>query len=150
VAATRKVGWNVEFLGQAAAYDEAVAAAPGGLTEGVYAMTPILFAQPDDPRPAVHDFVTKYKAAFGREPNFAAQIGYSAAQIVVLGLKNAGRDLTVDSYVKGMESIKDYHDAFGSPAMTFSDTKHQGSSQSFLCMVKDGRWVPISTTPYSY
>jgi branched-chain amino acid transport system substrate-binding protein len=98
----------------------------------------------------VTKFAEKYKKEFGKEPNFAAQLGYTAGQLVVLALKNAGKDLTTDSFVKGMESIKDWHDIFGSPAMSFSATKHQGSNESFLCVVKGGKWVPVSPTPVGY
>ncbi len=150
VGAAKKLGWNVEFLGQAAVYDPAVAEAPGELTEGVYTMTPVLFAYADDPRPAVQEFAAKYRKAYGKDPNFAAQLGYTAAQLVVLGLKNAGKDLTTDSFVAGMEAIKDWKDPFGSPAMSFSKTRHQGSDESFLCVVKAGRWVPVTATPFSY
>ncbi len=150
ISAIRKIGWQVDALGQAASYDEAVAEVPGGVTEGFYTMTPVLFVAASDPRPEVKEFAEKYKARFGKEPNFAAQVGYTAGQLVVLALQKAGKDLTADSLVAGMESIKDWHDIFGSPAMTFSATKHQGSSESFLCVVKGGKWVPVSTTPYGY
>jgi branched-chain amino acid transport system substrate-binding protein len=150
IATVRKTGWDVDMLGQVASYDSAIASAPGGITEGFYSMTAILFASPDDPKPAVHDFVAKYKALYGTVPNYAAQIGYTGAQLVVLALQNAGKDLTADSFVKGMESIKDYHDIFGSPPMSFSATKHQGSDQSFLAVVHDGRWVPVDTAPVAY
>jgi branched-chain amino acid transport system substrate-binding protein len=150
VSAIRKIGWNVDMLGQAASYDEAVAEVPGGVTEGFYSMTPVLFVAASDPKPAVKEFADKYRARFGKEPNFAAQLGYTAAQLVVLGLQNAGKDLTTDSFVAGMESIKNWQDVFGSPAMTFGPAKHQGSNQSFLCVVKGGKWVPMSTSPYGY
>src|SRR3984957_8395285 len=150
VSAVRKIGWNVEMLGQAASYEEAVAEVPGGATEGFYSMTPVLYVAASDPSPAVHEFAEKYKSRFGKEPNFAAQLGYTAAQLVVLALQNGGKDLTTDSFVAGMESIKDWHDIFGSPPMSFSATKHQGSNESFLCVVKDGKWVPVSKTPYAY
>jgi branched-chain amino acid transport system substrate-binding protein len=150
VSAVRKIGWNVELLGQAASYDEAVAEVPGGATEGFYSMTPVLFVAASDPGPKVKAFAEKYKSQFGKEPNFAAQLGYTAGQLVVLGLRNAGKDLNADSFVAGMEKIKDWHDIFGSPPMSFSPTKHQGSNESFLCVVKAGKWVPISTSPYGY
>jgi branched-chain amino acid transport system substrate-binding protein len=150
VSAVRKIGWNVELLGQAASYDEAVAEVPGGATEGFYSMTPVLFVAASDPGPKVKAFAEKYKSQFGKEPNFAAQLGYTAGQLVVLGLQNAGKDLNADSFVAGMEKIKDWHDIFGSPPMSFSPTKHQGSNESFLCVVKAGKWVPISTSPYGY
>jgi branched-chain amino acid transport system substrate-binding protein len=150
ISAVRKTGWNVDMLGQAASYDEAVATVPGGATEGFYSMTPVLFVAASDSSPAVTKFAEAYKKEFGKEPNFAAQIGYTGAQLVVQALKNAGKDLTADSFVSGMESIKDWHDIFGSPAMSFSSTKHQGSNESFLCVVKDGHWVPVATTPVGY
>ena len=150
ISAVRKTGWKVDMLGQAASYDEAVAEAPGGVTEGFYSMAPILFVAASDTRPEVKTFAENYKKQFGKEPNFAAQIGYTAAQLVVLAVQRGGKDLTVDSFVAGMESIKDWHDIFGSPPMTFSATKHQGSNESFLCVVKDGKWVPVSTSPYGY
>src|SRR5471030_783875 len=55
VSAVRKIGWNVEMLGQAASYDEAVAEVPGGVTEGFYSMTPVLFVAASDPKPAVKE-----------------------------------------------------------------------------------------------
>src|SRR5580658_6836961 len=128
ISAVNKIGWKVEMLGQAASYDEAVAEMPGGGSEGFYSMAPILFATADDPRPVVQAFVRKYKALYGKDPNFAAQIGYSAAELTIQALRNAGKDLTVDSFVTGMESIKDWQDKFGAPPMTFSATKHQGSN----------------------
>ncbi|HXT91841.1 MAG TPA: hypothetical protein VN714_21615, partial [Trebonia sp.] len=65
-------------------------------------------------------------------------------------LDRAGRDLTLDSFIKGMESIKDYHDIFGSPPLTLSSTQHHGSSQAQLAVVKDGKWVAAVDHPLGY
>ncbi len=143
VSAVRKTGWSVDMIGQAAIYDSAVAEAAGGATEGVYAMAPVLFVAADDPKPEVQKFAADYKAKFGHAPNFAAQIGYTAAQVLMLGLDKAGKDLTVDSFITGLESVKDYQDIFGSPKMTFAADKHQGSNESFLTQVQKGKWVPL-------
>jgi branched-chain amino acid transport system substrate-binding protein len=150
VSAMRKVGWHVDILGNEPIYDQSVADVPGGATEGIYTMTATLYVDPSDPRPAVHEFATKYDKLYGHPPNFAAEIGYSAAQVVVLALQKAGRDLTADSFIAGLESIKDYNDIFGSPTMSFSATKHQGSNEAFLTQVKDGKWVQVGTESYSY
>ena len=143
VSAVRKTGWNVDMLGQAAIYDSAVAEAAGGATEGVYAMAPVLFVAADDPRPEVQKFAADYKAKYGHVPNFAAQIGYTAAQVMMQGLQKAGKDLTVDSFITGLEGVKDYQDIFGSPKMTFAADKHQGSNESFLTQVQKAKWVPL-------
>jgi branched-chain amino acid transport system substrate-binding protein len=150
VSAIRKSGWNVDILGDIAIYDVSVADVPGGVTEGVYTTTSVIFAQPDDPRPAVREFATKYEKMFGHAPNFAAEVGYSAAQLVVQALQKAGRDLTADSYIAALESIQGYNDIFGSPTMSFSATKHQGSNEAFLAQVKGGHWVQVGTESYGY
>jgi branched-chain amino acid transport system substrate-binding protein len=150
ISAIRKTGWNVDLLGQAASYDDAVAQVPGGATEGFYSMTPMLFVTEDAKDPRVASFVQQYEKLYGKPPNFAAQIGYTGAQVVVQALKSGGKDLTEDSFVSGMESIKDFHDVFGSPVISFSPTKHQGSNQSFLCVIKNGHWEAAQATPMGY
>src|SRR3954451_8942739 len=88
IQTTRKLDWNVDLVGQFAAYDTAVASLPGGATEGFFCMTPALYAYPDDPRPDVQAFAKKYKERYGRDPNFHGEVGYTAAQMVLTGLKN--------------------------------------------------------------
>ena len=82
-------------------------------------------------------------------PNFHGEVGYTAAQLVLIGLQKAGKDLTVDSFVKGMESISDYKDIFGSQ-LSFGPEQHHGSTKSFLTVVKDGRWVPVEQAALAY
>ncbi len=149
IQTARKMNWNVDMVGQFASYDTAVASLPGGATEGFYCMTPALYAYPDDPRPEVQDFAKKYKARYGRDPNFHGEVGYTAAHLVLLGLDRAGKDLTVDSFIKGMESIHDYKDIFGSE-LSFGPEQHHGSTHSFLTVVRDGRWVPVEQEALAY
>ena len=150
IATTKKMGWEVDLLGQFASYDTAVADAPGGVGEGFYSMTPGLYAYPDDPRPAVQKFSRDFKAKFGRESNFLGQAGYSAAQMALIGLERAGRDLTVDSFIKGLESIHGYVDIFGNPPASLSSTNHHASTQSFLAVIKGGKWVAALPEPLGY
>jgi branched-chain amino acid transport system substrate-binding protein len=150
ISAVRKTGWKVDMLGQVASYDSAVADVPGGVTEGYYCMTSVLFIKSDDPRPAVQAFRKDYMARYGKEPNFAAQIGYTGAQLLIEGLKKAGRNLDLDSFIAGMESIKDYHDIFGSPPMSFGPERRQGSNESFLAEIKGGQWVAAVPEPLGY
>ena len=150
VASVRKIGWDVDLVGQVAAYDSAVAEIPGGVTEGFYAMTSFITIGSNDPRPAVQEFAKKYKALFGKEPNQAAQVGYTGAQILITALQHAGHDLTVDSLVAALESLKDYHDIFGTPPVSFGPDRHWGSRESFLAVVKGGRWVQSEPEPIGY
>ena len=149
VQTARKLNWNVDLVGQFAAYDTAVASLPGGATDGFYCMTPALYAYPDDPRPEVQDFAKRFKAKYGREPNFHGEVGYTAAHVVIQALQNAGQNLTVDSFVAGMEKVSNYKDIFGTE-LSFGPNQHHGSSKSFLTIVKGGRWVPVEKDALSY
>lgn len=150
ISTARKMGWDVDMLGQFASYDTAVADAPGNVAEGYFAMTPGLYAYPDDPRPAVQAFSKAFREKSGRDPNFLGQMGYSAAQMVILALDRAGRDLTMDSFIKGMESIDGYVDIFGNPPARLSATNHHASTQSFLAVIKNGRWIAALPDPLGY
>ena len=98
----RKMGWtDVDFVGSAAVYDLVVGAAQGmdgfhgmGLTEMPYA---------DSALPKVKEFVAAYKAKYNADPNIGAVYGYVAADLTATALKNAGADLTLDSFVKGLK-----------------------------------------------
>jgi branched-chain amino acid transport system substrate-binding protein len=150
LSTVKKIGWNVDLLGQSASYDTSVATAPGGTGEGFYSMTPGIYAYPDDERPAVREFAQKYRAATGRDPNFLGETGWTTGQLVLLALQRAGRDLNVDTLIKGIESIKGYQDIFGGPPISFGPNQHHGSSASFLAIVHDGRWVAATDSPISY
>jgi branched-chain amino acid transport system substrate-binding protein len=149
IATVKKLGWNVDLLGQVASYDTAIAEAPGNVAEGFYSMAPSLYAYPDDPRPMVQEFAHKYKAKYGFEVNYLGEMGYTSAQIAIEALQRAGLDLTVDSLVKGMESIQDFHDIFGG-TYSFSPTNHHGSTAAFLSVVHNGRSAPVVDHALSY
>jgi branched-chain amino acid transport system substrate-binding protein len=149
VSTVKKAGWDVDLLGQAASYDTAIATAPGGVGEGFYSMTPTLYAYPDDPRPAVHDLMTRYKARYGFDLNYIGQTGVTCAQIALEALKRAGRDLTVDSLVTAMESLHEFTDMYGN-TYSFGPNQHHGSTKAFLAVIKNGRWVPVVQQPLAY
>jgi branched-chain amino acid transport system substrate-binding protein len=143
----RKMGWNVEFCGQFASYSTAVAEAPGEPAEGFYSMAPALYRYPDDPNPAVQAFTAKYRKTFGLDVNYLGEAGYTSATFTIAALDKAGRDLTVDSFIGALESMKDWHDIFGGPALSMSPTNHHASSKSFLSQVKNKRWTPVTEQP---
>jgi branched-chain amino acid transport system substrate-binding protein len=149
IATVKKLGWNVDLLGQVASYDTAIAEAPGNVAEGFYSMSPSLYAYPDDPRPAIKAFTEKYKARYGVEVNYLGEMGYTSAQIAIEALKHAGHDLTTDSMVKAMESIQDFHDLFGG-TYSFSATNHHGATAAFLSVVHNGRWEPVVDHALAY
>jgi branched-chain amino acid transport system substrate-binding protein len=149
-ATARKIGWtDVDFLGSAASYDLFVAAAQGGVTEGLFAMGLTDMPYRDTLSPMAQQWFDRYKDKYKADPNIGAVYGHVAADLTVVGIEKAGKDLTTDSFVKGLESIKGYRDIFNGPEVTFGPDKHQGASSSFLAVVKGGRWVRV-TEPLSF
>jgi branched-chain amino acid transport system substrate-binding protein len=149
-ATARKIGWNdVDFLGSAATYDLFVAAAQGGVTEGLYAMGLTAMPYRDTLGPQAQAWFDRYKDRHKVDPNIGAIYGHVAADLTVLGLEKTGPELTTDNFVKGLESIKSYRDIFNGPEASFGPDKHQGASSSFLAVVKGGRWVRL-TDPLAF
>jgi branched-chain amino acid transport system substrate-binding protein len=142
-ATARKMGWtDVDFVGSAASYDHVVGAAQG--MEGFHAMGLTEMPYADSPVASVKQFVEAYKKKFNVDPNIGAVYGYVAADLTVTGLKNAGADLTLDSFIKGLESIKGYRDIFSGPEVSFGPQIRQGASSSFLAVIKGGRWTRVT------
>jgi branched-chain amino acid transport system substrate-binding protein len=99
--------------------------------------------------PAAQGWFDRYKERHKADPNIGAVYGHVAADLTVVGLERAGKDLTTDSLVKGLESIKGYRDIFNGPEASFGPDKHQGANSSFLAVVKGGRWVRL-TDPLTF
>ena len=146
----RKMGWNVDFCGQFASYSTAVAEAPGAPAEGFYSMAPAVYRYPDFPDPKVQAFTKAYRERFGIDVNYLGEAGYTAVTFLGAALDKAGRNLTVDSFIGGMEGMKDWRDIFGGPPLTLGANNHHASNQSFLSVVKNGRWVPVIDAPLSF
>ena len=149
-ATARKIGWtDVDFLGSAASYDLFVAAAQGGVTEGLYAMGLTDMPYRDTLSPTAQAWFDRYKERYKNDPNIGAIYGHVAADLTALGLEKAGADLTLNALVKGLESIRGYKDIFNGPEVNFGPDKHQGANSSFLAIVKGGRWVRL-TDPLTF
>jgi branched-chain amino acid transport system substrate-binding protein len=149
-ATARKIGWtDVDFLGSAATYDLVVAAAQGGVTEGLYTMGLTDMPYRDTLSPAAQAWFDRYKERYKADPNIGAVYGHVAADLTVTGLEKAGPDLNLNTFVRGLESVRGYRDIFNGPEANFGPDKHQGANSSFLAVVKGGRWVRV-TEPLSF
>ena len=113
----RKMGWNVDFCGQFASYSTAVAEAPGEPAEGFYSMAPALYAYPDDPQPAVQEVGMRIPAEVRDRHQLSGRGGLVGCHLHDHVLENAGRDLTLDSFIAAMESMNEWHDIFGGSAV---------------------------------
>jgi branched-chain amino acid transport system substrate-binding protein len=146
----RKMEWGVDFVGNFATYSTAVAEAPGGPAEGFYSVSPSLYRYPNDSRPAVRALCERYKKAWGFDMNYIGQVCYTTATFGIAVLEKAGRDLTLDSLLAALESMTKWRDVFDGPLLTLTPTDHHASSESFLSVVRNARWVPVLEEPLSF
>ena len=101
-------------------------------------------ASPDGKRDAgpVKEWAQKYQAKFGQPASLYGAYAYTFVNIMAEGLRNAGPNLTVDSFVKGMEQIKGYKTLFGA-TIAFSDQTRLGTTGAKLFRLQGGRWVEL-------
>jgi branched-chain amino acid transport system substrate-binding protein len=139
----RKLGWDVPFLGSIATYEAVVASAQGDVTAGYFAMTSQEVAYPDTATGRAKEILEAYKAKYNQDAAFPAQLGYFVADILVDGMKNAGKDLTTESLVKGLESIKGFKNPFGGSDISYDAKRHVGATDIYLSVVEKGRWKTL-------
>jgi len=144
MTAARNLDWNPGFLVSQAGYAPVVAALGKEAVEGLYAgvMTPIPYW--DTASPQVLEWMKKYKAKFNQEPTIEAVVGYMVIATAALGMNNAGRDLTVDSLVAGLERIRDYRNIFGTAPISFAQDNHLATRRTLVAQIQKGRWVPLT------
>lgn len=144
MAAARQLGWDVDFLISQAAYAPEVPALGKQAVEGLYGsgMTPIPDAETS--RPEVVAWMKRFEQRFGKPANVQAVVGYIVLQTAALGLTNAGRTLTPDTVVAGLETIRDHSNVFGTAPLSFSPDNHLASRQVFMAQVKNGKWVKLT------
>lgn len=144
MTAARNLDWNPGFLVSQAGYAPVVAALGKEAVEGLYAgvMTPIPYW--DTASPQVLEWMKQYKAKFNQEPTIEAVVGYMVIATAALGMNNAGRDLTVDSLVAGLERIRDYRNIFGTAPISFTQDNHLATRRTLVAQIQKGRWVRLT------
>lgn len=144
VATAKKLGWNdVSFLGSSAAFHEAIASQPGGITDGYYAAAGWADYKPRMDNPAVKAWHDAFVAKYNEEPGMAAILGYGAGKGLVAALEAAGKDLTPESFQKGMESLE-YRDEIADADIKYGPGDHQGGDLIVISVVKDGVFQEVA------
>ena len=144
IATARKLGWNPDFVGQTATYFDIIHKLGGPAMNGLYAGCTQNYTYADDPSANVRAWFQRYKEKYKEDPTILSVYGYQIISNVAAGLEKTGSNLTVESFVKGMESVTRPRDMFGADEVKFSATKHQGSNRARLCQIQNGRWVSVT------
>ncbi|MEQ9639427.1 MAG: ABC transporter substrate-binding protein [Alphaproteobacteria bacterium] len=132
------MGWTVAMVGTSATYAPELLALAGPAAAGFRAVDQIPIPDPEDETAAA--WLAAYKAKFEREGDARAAAGYDAVMLAAAGLRQAGRALSVDSFVAGLESLRDWQPPLGGPAVGFGPARRLASAEMFLAEVADGRW----------
>lgn len=97
-----------------------------------------------------HKSVALYRRALGKyfpseQPNFVSLEGFVDAMVMVEGLKRAGKDLTRDGLMHGIESIHDFDLGIGPQLkLNYSAKSHKGFDHVIPTVVRGGRAVPFT------
>lgn len=146
IAEARKTGYAPEFIGTSAAYTHLIHRLGGPAMNGFIAAHTAAHPYLDDAAQNVRFWAAKYKTKFNEDPDVFAAYGYTIMDNVAVAIGKAGKNLTIDGFIKALDGLTVPPDMFGSDQMTFSPTKHLGSNKSRLSQIKDGKWTVI--TPY--
>ena len=131
------VFYTVSFVGA-----EELARRLGPAEKGLVIMSQVV-PPPDRPGGA-SDYRAHLKRSFpGDTPNYVGLEGYINAQVLVEGLRRAGRELTRERFLEAIESI---HAFKPGPDIDigFSATDHQGMDRVYMTRLENERFVPIS------
>ncbi len=78
------------------------------------------------------------------QPSFVSLEGFVDAMVLVEGLKRAGRDLTHEGLIHGIESIHKLDMGLGAKlVLDYSETDHKGFKSVIPTVVRGGRAVPF-------
>jgi branched-chain amino acid transport system substrate-binding protein len=147
IATARRLGFNPTFIGSSAAYTDLIHKLGGPAMNGFYATMTVQHPYLDEAAQNIRFWANKYKTKFNEDPTVFSVYGYNALDSYLRAVEKAGANLTTESFIKAMDTMKLPPDMFGSPEMTFSPTKRLGSNISRMSQIQDGRWKVVSDYP---
>ncbi len=126
--------FNVSFVGSKALADELGAAGMGVVISQVVPFPYIPSS------PVVREYQQRMKEAGQAELDFSSMEGFLIGKVFVEGVRRAGRNLTRDALITGLESMTDVN--LGGFEINYSSRDHSGSRYTDLTIIgRDGRFV---------
>ncbi|MFZ0738794.1 MAG: ABC transporter substrate-binding protein [Candidatus Acidiferrales bacterium] len=138
-------GWHPLFLSLSFAGTEALIRAAGNDAEGVI-ITQVVppYDRTDLPTIKLYrDALDKYMG--GMAPAFVSLEGFVDAMVVTEGLRRAGKDLTREKFISGIESIHDQDMGLGPKfLLNYGPKRHRGFDSVYATIIRGGRAVTIA------
>ena len=144
LAEARKTGYAPTFFGTSAVYTDLIHKLGGKAMEGLYAAITVQHPYLDEAAQPLRFWANKYKTRFSDDPTVFSVYGYIVIDQFIQAAQQAGPQLTTDSFVKAMDTMRFGTDMFGNAPSSYSPTKRLGNSSSRLTQIQDGRWKVIS------
>jgi branched-chain amino acid transport system substrate-binding protein len=110
--------------------------------DGIYGIGSWSATPPEHGPEAERKWAADFQKRFGQEPDENALLAYAYADWLVKGIEAAGKDLTTESAVKGIEKSTEDNVIFFEP-LHFKDG-HARPELVRVEQVKDGDWQPVS------
>ncbi|KQP16088.1 ABC transporter substrate-binding protein [Pseudorhodoferax sp. Leaf265] len=144
IGEARKTGFSPTFFASSAAYSDLIHKLGGKAVDGLYATMTVLHPYLDEASQPVRFWANKYKTRFNEDPTVFSVYGYSIIDQFIQAAQKAGPNLTTDSFVAAMDTMRFEPDMFGSAPSSYSATKRLGNSISRMSQIQDGRWKVVS------
>lgn len=126
--------FNVSFVGSQALANEL---GPAGLGVVISQVVPFPYVASSQ---IVRDYQQHMTAAGDKNFDFSSMEGYLTARVLTEGLRRAGRTLTRDGLIAGLESMREVN--LGGFMVNYSAKNHMGSGYTDLTLIgRDGRFV---------
>jgi ABC-type branched-subunit amino acid transport system substrate-binding protein len=128
-----KIGWDVQTVGISPTATQTFVDLSG--SAGVGHLNTMSNPPVDSDRAGVQEFRALMQKYFPDEKiSEEALYGFIGAKTFVAGLQAAGRDLTRESLIEGIQSLKDYDNGI-TDKITFGPEDHQGVTASYMLEV---------------
>jgi len=147
IGESRKTGFSPTFMGSSAAYTDLIHKLGGKAMDGLYATMTVQNPYTDEASQPIRFWANKYKTKFNEDPTVFSVYGYTIVDVFANAASKAGGNLTTESFIKAMDTMKLPPDIFGSAPAEFSPTKRLGSDASRMSQIVDGKWKVISDYP---
>lgn len=144
IGESRKTGFSPTFIGSSAAYTDLIHKLGGPAMNGFYAAMTTQHPYLDDASQPLRFWATKYKTKFNEDPTVFSAYGYLIVDSFGRAAEKAGANLTTDTFIKAMDTMKFPPDIFGSAEGSYGPQKRLGSNASRLSQIVDGRWKVVS------
>ncbi len=144
VEAKAAMDWDIRLVSSGPLTDEQYLNIDGGHAEGTLG-----FCHYPDPNVSDAPGIVEYRNLMAKyypdhELNRYSLYGYVFGSLVVEGLERAGVDLTRDSFLDAMDTIRDWDSGGILPPVSFSTADHHAQRAGFICELENGRFKPLS------